>query len=56
MATHLLDDVQQVCDHVVMIDGGRLVVAGPTDSLLERTGIVTVDVGGDAAAASWRPR
>jgi ABC-2 type transport system ATP-binding protein len=45
MATHLLDDVQQVCDHVVMIDAGRLVVAGATESLLERTGIVTVDVG-----------
>jgi ABC-2 type transport system ATP-binding protein len=45
MATHLLDDVQQVCDHVVMIDAGRLVVAGATDSLLERTGTVTVDVG-----------
>jgi ABC-2 type transport system ATP-binding protein len=45
MATHLLDDVQRVCDHVVMIDGGRLVVSGPTDSLLERTGTVTVDVG-----------
>ena len=45
MSTHLLDDVQQVCDHVLMIDGGRLIVAGPTDSLLERTGVVTVDVG-----------
>jgi ABC-2 type transport system ATP-binding protein len=45
MATHLLDDVQQVCDHVVMIDGGRLVVSGATDDLLERTGLVTVDVG-----------
>jgi ABC-2 type transport system ATP-binding protein len=45
MATHLLDDVQKVCDHVVMIDAGRLVVAGATDSLLERTGTVTVDVG-----------
>jgi ABC-2 type transport system ATP-binding protein len=45
MATHLLDDVQQVCDHVVMIDGGQLVVSGSTDSLLERTGQVTVDVG-----------
>jgi ABC-2 type transport system ATP-binding protein len=45
MATHLLDDVQQVCDHVVMIDAGKLVVSGTTDSLLERTGIVTVDVG-----------
>jgi ABC-2 type transport system ATP-binding protein len=45
MATHLLDDVQQVCDQVVMIDGGKLVVAGTTDSLLERTGTVTIDVG-----------
>ncbi len=45
MATHLLDDVQQVCDHVLMIDAGTLVVAGATDSLLERTGVVTVDVG-----------
>jgi ABC-2 type transport system ATP-binding protein len=45
MATHLLDDVQQVCDHVVMIDTGKLVVSGATTSLLERTGFVTVDVG-----------
>ncbi len=45
MATHLLDDVQRVCDYVVMIDGGRLVVSGKTDSLLERTGVVSVDVG-----------
>ena len=45
MATHLLDDVQKVCDFVVMIDAGRLVVAGATDALLERTGTVTVDVG-----------
>lgn len=45
MATHLLGDVQQVCDHVVMIDAGRLVVSGETESLLERTGLVTIDVG-----------
>jgi len=45
LATHLLDDVQQVCDHVVMLDGGRLVVAGTTGSLLERTGLLSVDVG-----------
>jgi ABC-2 type transport system ATP-binding protein len=47
LATHLLDDVQQVCDHVVMLDGGRLVVAGGTASLLERTGQLSVDVGVD---------
>ncbi|MEQ1788164.1 MAG: ABC transporter ATP-binding protein [Acidimicrobiales bacterium] len=45
LATHLLDDVQQVCDHVVMLDGGRLVVSGATGSLLERTGILSVDIG-----------
>jgi len=50
LATHLLDDVQRVCDHVLMLDAGRLVVSGPTDSLLERTGVVTVAVGPDAAA------
>ncbi|MGQ0432298.1 MAG: ABC transporter ATP-binding protein [Microthrixaceae bacterium] len=49
LATHLLDDVQQVCDHVVMLDGGRLVVSGSTGSLLERTGLLTVDVGPDRA-------
>jgi ABC-2 type transport system ATP-binding protein len=45
-ATHLLDDVQRVCDHVVMIDAGRLVVAGPIDDLVKTTGMVRVEVGG----------
>jgi ABC-2 type transport system ATP-binding protein len=45
VATHLLDDVQRVCEHVVMIDAGHLVASGATESLLERTGVVTVDVG-----------
>jgi len=45
-ATHLLDDVQRVCDHVVMIDAGRLVVAGPIEDLVARTGMLRVEVGG----------
>jgi ABC-2 type transport system ATP-binding protein len=45
LATHLLDDVAEVCDHVVMLDGGRLVTDAPTTSLLQRTGTITVDVG-----------
>lgn len=49
LATHLLDDVQRVCDHVVMLDGGRLVISGSTESLLERTGVLSVDVGTDRA-------
>jgi ABC-2 type transport system ATP-binding protein len=44
LATHLLDDVARVCEHVVMLDGGRLVVAGPTETLLHQTGKFTVEV------------
>ena len=51
LATHLLDDVQAVCDHVVMIDAGRLVLAGPTTQLLERAGTVRVDVGARATGS-----
>lgn len=46
LATHLLDDVQRVCEHVVMIDGGRLVLAGPIDQLMQTTGVMRVEVGG----------
>jgi ABC-2 type transport system ATP-binding protein len=46
MATHLLDDVQNTCDQVVMIDAGRLVASGRTQDLLHTTGVVRVDVAG----------
>jgi ABC-2 type transport system ATP-binding protein len=49
LATHLLDDVARVCDHVVMLDAGRLVTDAPTTTLLKQTGAVTVDVGPAAA-------
>jgi ABC-2 type transport system ATP-binding protein len=49
LATHLLDDVARVCDHVVMLDAGRLVTDAPTETLLHQTGKVTVDVGPAAA-------
>ncbi|MEA2826630.1 MAG: type transport system ATP-binding protein [Actinomycetota bacterium] len=51
LATHLLDDVARVCDHVVMLDAGRLVTDAPTTSLLKQTGAVTVDVGPAAVPA-----
>ncbi len=44
LATHLLDDVQQVCDQVMMLDAGRLVVSGQTQELLERSGVVLIEV------------
>ena len=49
VATHLLDDVQRVCDHVVLLDGGRLLHAGPTAALTKRTGAMRVEVDGRAA-------
>lgn len=52
LATHLLDDVQRVCEHVVMIDAGRLVLAGPIDQLMQTTGVMRVEVGGSADAVS----
>jgi ABC-2 type transport system ATP-binding protein len=59
LSTHLLEDVQAVCDHVVMLDGGTLVEAGPTAGLLRGTGAVRVDVGpgaGEALARELGPR
>ena len=49
VATHLLDDVQRVCDRVVMIDGGKLRHTGATQALLHRTGALRVQVDDDAA-------
>jgi ABC-2 type transport system ATP-binding protein len=51
-ATHLLDDVQRVCEHVVMIDRGRLVLAGPIDQLMQTTGVMRVEVGGRDGATT----
>ena len=56
LATHLLDDVQRVCDSVVMIDGGRLLHAGPTEELLQRTGTVRVEVDDRADELVAAPR
>jgi ABC-2 type transport system ATP-binding protein len=58
LATHLLDDVQQVCDHVVMLDAGRLVVSGATEALVTGTGLLSVDVGAgrDALVAALATR
>jgi ABC-2 type transport system ATP-binding protein len=35
-STHILTDVERVCDQVAILDRGRLVTTGPMDELLER--------------------
>jgi ABC-2 type transport system ATP-binding protein len=47
-STHILDDVEQVSDHVAILDHGRLVTAAATHSLLDgRESIYDVSVLGD---------
>ena len=36
VSTHVLDDVERVCDRVAILDAGRLIVASPLDELLTR--------------------
>lgn len=35
ISSHLLDELQQMCDELVVIKEGRLVWQGPTDQLVE---------------------
>jgi ABC-2 type transport system ATP-binding protein len=34
LSSHLLDDIEQVCDHVIVLSGGRVQVAGDVRDLL----------------------
>src|SRR6188472_2106904 len=54
VASHLLGEIERVCDHLVAIDGGKLVQAAPLGSFTERTGtlMVEVDEGADRLAAA----
>ncbi|MGI8517593.1 MAG: ATP-binding cassette domain-containing protein [Acidimicrobiia bacterium] len=49
VSSHLLGDIEQTCDAVVMIDGGRLIRSGPVSNV-GVTSVVVVDVLGDAGA------
>jgi ABC-2 type transport system ATP-binding protein len=57
MSTHILADVERVCDTVGIIDHGRLVTEAPREALLAQYAIpaieVEVDEGMEAELASW---
>ncbi len=54
VASHLLGEIERVCDFLLAIDGGKLVQAAPLGSFTERTGtlMVEVDEGADRLAAA----
>jgi ABC-2 type transport system ATP-binding protein len=51
MSTHLLADVEHICDQVVVLDGGQLVHAGSLASFSSAAPYVSVAVGPDGAGA-----
>jgi len=54
VASHLLGEIERVCDYLVAIDAGKLLRAGPLGSFTERTGTLAIEVeeGGDRLAAA----
>jgi ABC-2 type transport system ATP-binding protein len=42
LASHLLGEIERVCDFLVAIEGGRLLQAAPLRSFTQRTGVVRV--------------
>jgi ABC-2 type transport system ATP-binding protein len=44
VASHLLGEIERVCDHLVAVDAGRLIRSAPLTTFTERTGALAVDV------------
>jgi ABC-2 type transport system ATP-binding protein len=44
VASHLLGEIERVCDHLVAIEGGKLLRSAPLGSFTERTGTLSVEV------------
>jgi ABC-2 type transport system ATP-binding protein len=58
VASHLLGEIERVCDFLVAIDAGRLLRAAPLGAFTERTGVLGVEVeeGATALAAALNAR
>ena len=50
-SSHQLDLVEHLCEEVVIVDGGRVVAAGPVELLTTSDRLVEVEVGADPAWA-----
>jgi ABC-2 type transport system ATP-binding protein len=56
MASHLLSEIERVCDHLVVIDAGKLVQSDTIAAFTQRTAVLTVEVDGDVARLADRLR
>jgi ABC-2 type transport system ATP-binding protein len=54
VASHLLGEIERVCDHLVAIEGGKLLRSAPLGSFTERTGTLSVEVEEGQAALAER--
>jgi ABC-2 type transport system ATP-binding protein len=54
LASHLLGEIERVCDFLVAIEAGRLVQAAPLASFTGHTGTVRVELDDDAAGLADR--
>jgi ABC-2 type transport system ATP-binding protein len=54
VTSHLLGELERVCDGIVVIDGGRLLRHSTTASVTAETHVVAVEVDGDPAALHAR--
>ncbi len=58
LASHLLGEIERVCDFLVALDAGHLLRAAPLGTFTERTGVLAVEVeeGRDELAAALRAK
>ncbi len=63
VSSHLLGEIEQICDHLVVIDGGRLLRADSMTSFTEVSQVLLVEVDegtaqleAELAARGLRPR
>jgi ABC-2 type transport system ATP-binding protein len=56
MSSHLLTEIERVCEYLVVIEGGRLVQSDSLASFTGRTSVLTVEVDGPIAGLATRLR
>jgi ABC-2 type transport system ATP-binding protein len=54
VASHLLNEIERVCTHLVAIEGGQLLRSAPLGSFTEHTGTLAVEVDEDAPRLAER--